>query len=103
MMAAAVTAPAMLPVLAAAAEPNPDVELLALGRRLDVLADEWLDQALRYRRRLAVSDEEINALCDRLNPLTDDILSRKAQTLAGLAVQAKALSIARTNLWETDD
>jgi hypothetical protein len=37
---------------------------------------------------------------DRMYPLVDAILSRGAQTVAGLAVQARAATAARADLWE---
>jgi hypothetical protein len=37
---------------------------------------------------------------DRLYPLIDDILSRKVQTVAGLAVQARAFTLSSNEWWE---
>jgi hypothetical protein len=40
---------------------------------------------------------------DRLYPLCADILSRTAQTKAGLAVQVKAIQMAAADLWDDPD
>jgi hypothetical protein len=37
---------------------------------------------------------------DRLYPIVDDILSRRAQTIAGLAVQARAVVMAMADPWD---
>jgi hypothetical protein len=39
---------------------------------------------------------------DRLSPLIDAILSRKAQTVAGLAVQARAFTLSSNEWWGDD-
>jgi len=41
----------------------------------------------------------IDDIDDRLFPLAEDILSRRARTVAGLAVQAKAVTLAAGELW----
>jgi cell pole-organizing protein PopZ len=43
-----------------------------------------------------------NPIHDRLFPLAEDILSRKAQTVAGLAVQTRTITMARGDLWDAD-
>jgi hypothetical protein len=54
------------------------------------------------------SDERGNdvvwtSIHDRLYPLVDAILSRGALTVAGLAVQARAMTAARSDLWEEEE
>jgi hypothetical protein len=41
-------------------------------------------------------------LFDRMYPLVEKILSLKAQTVRGLAVQARAIALADCELWESD-
>jgi hypothetical protein len=77
--------------------------LAPLGkRRRDVTKDEryWIiREAIPYE----YSDPEFSKwsdIQDRLYPLCDDILSRTAQTRAGLAVQVKAILMAAADLWD---
>jgi hypothetical protein len=122
-----------------------DVELLALGARLEPIAQEWLAQraaddidhrefeaeveratgvaccdqvapeeypwppdsywAIREKivKEHPCEDPELtswNRIHARLYPLVDDILARKARPLAGLAVQAKAITLAVPELWD---
>jgi hypothetical protein len=94
--AATLPAVAVLPSLTAAAAANPDAELIALGVQLEPIAEEWL--VLNDAEDL--SDDEIDARCDavdgRLFPLAEHILSLKAQTVAGLAVQVRAITMVAT-------
>jgi hypothetical protein len=39
----------------------------------------------------------------RLYPIVDDILSRRAQTVSGLAVQARAIVMGHADLWDARD
>jgi hypothetical protein len=51
------------------------------------------------------SDPELSKwsdIHDRMYPLCEDILSRTAQTRAGLAVQVKAILMAAADLWDND-
>ena len=41
-----------------------------------------------------------NSIHERLEPLVEEILSRKARTVAGLAVQARAMSAWHSELWD---
>jgi len=47
-------------------------------------------------------DNPWNPIHDRLFPLAEDILSRKAQTIAGLAVQTRAVVLAAADVWEQE-
>jgi hypothetical protein len=119
---------------------NDDTELLALGTRLDKIADEWLAQMAADRSDDAAHDAKVEALTGvpasnappfdadhpywsirgatpfdqpaqqidntwndihaRLFPLCERILAMRAHTLAGLRVQATAISLAAANLWD---
>jgi hypothetical protein len=42
-----------------------------------------------------------NSIHERLEPLVEDILAYEAQTVAGLAIQARAMSVWHADLWDT--
>jgi hypothetical protein len=52
---------------------------------------------------LATGDGVWDRFHDRSYPLCEKILSLRATTLAGLAVQARASSLAESELWEDED
>lgn len=83
----------ILPVasLPALASDNPDAELLRLGAELEPIIRER-DAALCWPKE---AEEEFDwcELMERLEPLANEIISRKAQTVAGLAVQARAMAV----------
>jgi len=58
-----------------------------------------------HERFSGYSDEDNpwNAIHDRLDALAKDIISRKAQTVAGLAVQARAMTAYYAELWDRDE
>jgi hypothetical protein len=49
------------------------------------------------------SDSAWDDINERLNPLAHEIISHKAQTIAGLAVQARAMTVYYPLLWDADD
>ena len=64
----------------------------------------------RFNLRVKEEEEEVdehgasvvwNSIHDRLFPLCEDILSRKAKTSAGFAVQARAMSVHHAEEWDT--
>jgi hypothetical protein len=96
MLAAASVA---IPVATAGATPlgSADAELLALGAQLNELEKEW-------RLFNVIPDESYeqtraDAVLDREDALVWDILSHKADTVGGLAVQTKAITMAAAELW----
>ncbi len=46
---------------------------------------------------------EWDQIHDRMYPLVDKILAYKAQTVAGLAVQAQAMAVCHPELWDEDE
>ncbi|HUI12562.1 MAG TPA: hypothetical protein VL048_03720 [Xanthobacteraceae bacterium] len=58
--------------------------------------DKIMEQSPSTDPDLTVWDE----IHDRLHPLARDIISRKAQTVAGLAVQARAMTVYYSELWD---
>jgi hypothetical protein len=42
-------------------------------------------------------------ILETLDTLTKEIISRKAETVAGLAVQARAMTVYYAELWDVDD
>ena len=68
--------------------------------------DEWLaykEKRLAVRRACVNSGDDVNVWDDihgRMWPMIDAIIERKAQTLAGFAVQARAISLSYSELWD---
>jgi hypothetical protein len=106
---------AIIPVLCAAPFPTAagvspmpkagaDAELLQLGVQLEPIEREWKTQlaaekAARKETGSGATDCDWDDLCDRIATLCNDILSRKATTIAGLAVQTRALGLTNGELW----
>jgi hypothetical protein len=101
--AAALPAIAAMPANAADAA---DAELLALGDQLEPLIEQWMAQTAADREECeADPDPELtrwHRLNSRIYPLVDAILSQRAQTLAGLAVQARAFTLSSSEWWDSD-
>jgi hypothetical protein len=86
---------------------EPDAKLLALAPALDAIAREFLELTRSERRKHierqkpannvvrfpGAGDDACAELDDRLLPLCRRILRRKARTVTGLAIQARALSL----------
>jgi hypothetical protein len=77
-----------------------DAELLRLGAELDRLDAEWL----------ALSNEEPDSdliawssFLDRFGELIEQIMPLRATSLAGIAVQARALVIGQSEWWQGDN
>jgi hypothetical protein len=66
----------------------------------------WYPEKAEHDARLAANHDEHgvsivwNDIHGRLYPIVDDILARRAQTIAGLAVQVRAAIMAAAELWE---
>jgi hypothetical protein len=100
--AAALPAIAVLPAIADAAA-NPDAELLALGAQLAELEREAQALNALVAAGADVDDACGAAFCKRLLGLTDDILGRRAHSVAGLAVQTRAIIMAAPDLWDCEN
>jgi len=75
--------------------PNIDDDTIGYwDARMSISGDDFDGQA---------EDDRCNAMQARLFPLAEDILARRAQTIAGLAVQAKAITLAAADLWDEED
>jgi hypothetical protein len=90
--AAAATVPAAAACIAG--DTNPDAELLELGAQLETVASGWAT---------VEEDAELDALAHRQNDLTYEILDLTATTLAGLAVQIRAVTIMAAEIWTVED
>jgi hypothetical protein len=77
--------------------PSRDEYLAYHDKRWSLHTEEYLKE--QERAKLGEPDvwDKIN---DRLSPLVDEILSLKAATPAGLAVQAKATVYSASDLWD---
>jgi hypothetical protein len=66
----------------------------------------WYPEKAEYDARLAANHDEHgvsivwNDIHGRLYPIVDDIFSQRARTIAGLAVQARAVVMAAAELWD---
>jgi hypothetical protein len=91
-----------------------DSELLALGAKLEPIIQEWLAQSAIDAQVISVSGDMTEQECEaasrvwthiheRMDPLIEDILSCKSQTVAGLAVQARAMTLNHYTLWDGGD
>ena len=80
-----------------------DVELLQLAALLEPIEREWNTQVGREGcdkgRVSGDTDCDWDDLCDRIATICNDILSRKATTIAGLVVQTRALGLTNGELW----
>jgi hypothetical protein len=107
---------AIIPVLCAApfstaagVSPMPkavtdDAELLWLGELLEPIEREWntlvaAEKAARKETGSGDTDCDWDDFGDRITMLCNDILSRKATTIAGLTVQTRALGLTNGELW----
>jgi hypothetical protein len=91
-----------------------DAELLALGVRLKPIEEEFAAQIAIDRASTTFTVHERDdggwetdvepwdAIHGRLFPLAEEILSKKARTIAGLAVQARAVTLAAREIWEPE-
>jgi hypothetical protein len=86
-----------------------DAELRALGLELETLIREWhARQAIDRRVRAGEvpdSDPESEGWTDfhdRMYPVCDRILACRPQTIAGLGVQARAISLTEEGWWDGD-
>jgi hypothetical protein len=79
-----------------------DADLLAIGTRFQKIEDEHRVQLAMDRDGTAdlTDDTQWEAIHDRLSPLAAEILSKKAQTIAGLAVQTRAITLVAYDIWE---
>src|SRR5258706_7429511 len=106
LVAGAATALPALAAAPAAAADAADAELLALGAQLEPIIQAWLAQKIidEHERELhPYPDPELtrwSAIHARLYPFVDAIPSRKAHTLAGLAVQARAFTLSSAEWWD---
>jgi hypothetical protein len=92
----------MMRTVIAASEP--DAELLRLAAQLEPMEREYYAQvaaekAARKETGSGDTDCDWDDLCDRVATLCNDILSRKATTIVGLAVQTRALMLTNNELW----
>jgi hypothetical protein len=105
-----VTTAAALPALAASAlaagDPCGDAELLRLGELLEPIERDQrqelaLDDAARRGERDDDDPDSVrwDALNSRAFPLVNRILAHKAETVAGLRVQTRALQLTNNDLW----
>jgi hypothetical protein len=79
-----------------------DSELLNLGKQLDAIGQERKALNAAVATGANIEDAHGYAFCNRLHALADDILGRKAQSVAGLAVQTRAINLVAADLWEFD-
>jgi hypothetical protein len=97
--AATLSALAILPALAVAAEVHPDAALLALGREQEAAHALWklllasMDQANACHNDAAYQDaeDEFGECMDRIWRAADKIFALPASTAAGLAVKSAGL------------
>jgi hypothetical protein len=74
--------------------------------RMKAREELWYPEKAEHRASLAAEHNERghnivwNDILDRLDPIIDEILSRRAQTVTGLAVQARAVVLAAADLWD---
>jgi hypothetical protein len=77
-------------------------ELLALGAQFKPIEDEYWAQTAIDRAETVIEseDEPWDGIHDRLYPLANEIWSKKAQTISGLALQTRAIVLAAHDLWD---
>jgi hypothetical protein len=74
--------------------------------RQEARCELWYPEKAEHDARLAANHDEHgcsivwNDIHGRLYPIVDDILSRRAHSLAGLAVQARAVVMGEAEIWE---
>ena len=81
-----------------------DAELLQLAVQLEPIEREWntqvaAEKAARKETGSGDTDCDWDDLCSRVVILCNDILERNATTIAGLAVQTRALGLTNGELW----
>ncbi|HEY2531880.1 MAG TPA: hypothetical protein VGJ20_28795 [Xanthobacteraceae bacterium] len=78
-----------------------DAELLRLGAELDLVEQDFLRQCAADDKQLEEdADDKWAAIDKRLYPLFDQIMELTSATPTGLAVQAKAVGLAVSGLWD---
>jgi hypothetical protein len=84
----------------------PDAELLELGVQLEQAEQEWFEQRARYDAGEPIECDSDGVrvpwtrIQGRINPLIDAILKQKAQTVAGLIVQTRAIVLDEAEWWD---
>ncbi|HEY2531134.1 MAG TPA: hypothetical protein VGJ20_24910 [Xanthobacteraceae bacterium] len=76
-----------------------DAELLRLGAELDEVEQDYLRQCAADELLEDDADDKWAAIDKRLYPLFDKIMAHTATTVAGLAIQTKAIGLAAEDLW----
>jgi hypothetical protein len=112
-LAGIATAPALAaPAIGVAAGYSEDAEIPALGVQLKPIEEDFaaqlaIDRASTTFTVVQQADgtfetdmEPWDDIHDRLDPLAKEILSKKARTIPGLAVQARALLLVAREIWE---
>jgi hypothetical protein len=92
------------PAVAVTASIGEDPELLALGKQLDQIEQRWIERRVMDIKESVLDStdpegEIWSSIHDQLYPLTEHILRRKARTLTGLAIQARATSMVFSEYW----
>jgi len=83
----------------------PDAELLLLGVQLEQAEQEWLRQrtAIHAGEPIECDSDGVSVPCnfihDGITSLIDAILRQKAQTVAGLIVQTRAIVLDKADWW----